>query len=264
MCLLIIPLFITAHWLDIVDILLVALMFYQFYRLVKGTAAINVFFGIFTIYLIWQVVKLLQMDLLGEILGQFVSVGILGLIIVFQKEIRQFLLLLGSPRFFGMKSKSFLFWKLNLGSVHHLDIDPIITACQKLSVNKTGALIVLARENELRQFTETGEMIDSRISEQLLENIFFKNSPLHDGAVIIRFNRIVAARCILPVSGSKKIPFNFGLRHRSAVGITEQSDCVSLIVSEESSKIAYCRNGKLHPEILPAQLKTFLEEEFNQ
>lgn len=261
---LMVPVFITIHWIDIVDVLMVALMFYQLYRLAKGTAAINVFLGIFTIYLIWQIVKFLQMDLLGEILGQFVSVGILGLVIVFQKEIRQFLLLLGTPRFFGKKTKRFLFWKMNFGSVHHLDIDPVITACQKLSVNNTGALIVLARENELRQFADTGEMIDSRVSEQLLENIFFKNSPLHDGAVIIRFNRIVAARCILPVSGNKKIPFNFGLRHRSAVGVTEQSDCFSLIVSEETGKIAYCRNGKLYPDILPSQLKTFLEEEFNQ
>lgn len=254
---------VSFRWLDAVDIFFVAILFYQSYRLVKGTAAINVFFGIITIYLLWQVVKLLQMELLGEILGQFISVGILGLIIVFQKELRQFLLLLGTPKFFGKSTKKFLFWRLNVSNENNLDTDPLIKSFQKMSVSHTGALIVISRKNELRQYIETGEIIDARISEQLIENIFFKNSPLHDGAVIIHQNRIVAARCILPVSADKKIPFNFGLRHRSAVGISEQSDCIAIIVSETTGDISYTKQGKLYTGIVPAQLKNILEEEFN-
>ncbi len=254
---------VSFRWLDAFDIFLVAILFYQSYRLVKGTAAINVFFGIITVYLLWQIVKLLKMELLGEILGQFISVGILGLIIVFQKELRQFLLLLGTPKFFGKSTKKFLFWRLNVSKEINLDIDPLLKSCQKMSVSNTGALIVISGKNELKQYIDTGEYIDARISEQLIENIFFKNSPLHDGAVIINHNRIVAARCILPVSADKKIPFNYGLRHRSAVGISEQSDCIAIIISETNGGISYTKNGKLFTNIVPAQLKNILEEEFN-
>ncbi|MCX6230974.1 MAG: diadenylate cyclase CdaA [Bacteroidetes bacterium] len=249
--------------LDIIDIVLVAYLFYELYKLIKGTAAINIFIGIISIYLMWKLVRILEMELLTEILGQFISVGVIALIVVFQPEIRRFLLLLGTPGFISKKSKRFLFWRIYMGNESSLNIDPIIQACQKMSQSKTGALLVIANKNELQTFVNTGDLIEANISMQLLENIFFKNSPLHDGAVIIVNNRIRAARCILPVSGNRNISHDLGLRHRSAMGITEQSDAIAIVVSEQSGKISYCKKGELTLDIQPSQLKDFLDEEFN-
>jgi len=249
--------------LDIIDIVLVAYLFYEIYKLIKGTAAINIFIGILSIYLIWKLVRALEMSLLAEILGQFISVGVIALIVVFQPEIRRFLLLLGTPGFISKKSKRFLFWRIDVSNENNLSIDPIIQACQKMSYSKTGALMVIANKNELPTFVNTGEIIEANVSKQLLENIFFKNSPLHDGAVIIVNNRIRAARCILPVSGNRNISHDLGLRHRSAMGITEQSDAIAIVVSEQTGKISYCKKGELFMDIQPSQLKDFLEEEFN-
>jgi uncharacterized protein (TIGR00159 family) len=203
------------------------------------------------------------MELLSEILGQFISVGVIALIVVFQPEIRRFLLLLGTPGFISKKSKRFIFWRINIGNENMLNIDPIIQACQKMSHSKTGALLVIAKKNELQTYVNTGEIIEANVSMQLLENIFFKNSPLHDGAVIIVNNRIRAARCILPVSGNRNISHDLGLRHRSAMGITEQSDAISIVVSEQTGMISYCKRGELNLNIQPSQLKDYLEEEFN-
>ena len=249
--------------LDIVDILLVAYLFYELYKLIRGTAAINIFIGILAIYLIWKLVRDLEMTLLSEILGQFISVGVIALIVVFQPEIRRFLLLLGTPGFIRKKPKRFMFWKINLLNENILSIDPILQACQRMSNNKTGALIVIARKNELQTFVNTGIMLDATISTPLIENIFYKNSPLHDGAMIIIDNKIRAAKCILPVSGNRNISNDLGLRHRSAIGITEQSDAITIVVSEQTGKISYCKMGQLTNDIQPAQLKNLLEEEFN-
>ena len=247
---------------DIIDIILFALLLFEVYNLIKGTAAIKIFIGIIAVYLVWKVVKAAQMQLLTEILGQFISVGFIALIVVFQPEIRQFLLLLGNTRIIRTHPRRFLFWKFKITSSIRLHIDKIVKACQKLADTYTGALIVLARQNELNTYVETGQVIDAKISETLIETIFFKNSPLHDGALIISGNDIRAARCILPVSGNPIIPVKYGLRHRAAVGITEKSDAVAIIVSEERGKISFSNQGELIEEVTPSELSKLLEKAF--
>ncbi len=255
--------FIDIRLADIIDILLVAFLLYALYNLLKGTAAINIFFGIVAIFLLWKFVSAMQMEMVSEILGAFISVGFIALIVVFQPEIRQFLLLIGTPKFMNKTGKRFAFLNFTISKAPNLDVDPIINACRKMSANKTGALIVIAKLNELRQYSETGEILDSRISDELIQNIFFKNSPLHDGAVIIVNNKIRSARCILPVSISKKISVGLGLRHRAAVGITEKTDAISVVVSEETGEISYSKKGVLIHNVKPSHLKNFLEKEFN-
>jgi uncharacterized protein (TIGR00159 family) len=254
--------FIEIKLTDIIDILLVAFLLYELYQLLKGTAAMNIFFGLVAFFLLWKLVTALQMELLSEILGAFISVGFIALIVVFQPEIRQFLLLIGTPRFINKTHSRMSFFKFNVIKQPSLDVDPIVTACRKMSMTKTGALIIVAKLNELRQYVETGQILDARISDELLLNIFFKNSPLHDGAVIILNNRIKSARCILPVS-SKKLSVSLGLRHRAAVGVTERTDAIALIVSEETGEISYSKKGILVQNVTPSHLKNFLEKEFN-
>ncbi len=253
--------FLHIRFLDVLDILLVALLIYEMYTLLKGTAAINILLGIASIFILWRVVKAFEMELLTEILGAFISVGFIALIIVFQPELRRFLLLLGTPTFIHRNGPRFLFWKFAYRDAP-TDIDPIIQACRRMALSKTGALIVMARHNQLDEFTETGELIDAKISAQLIENIFFKNSPLHDGALIIVDNKMKAARSILPVSANPDLPSHMGLRHRAAVGLTERSDAIAIIVSEQTGKISYSMKGKIYPNVEPAQLKQVLEREF--
>ncbi len=249
------------RFLDVVDVILVAVLLYFLYNFLKGTVAINIFFGIIAIYLLWKLVEVLEMKLLSEILGQFIGVGVIALIVVFQPEIRKFLLLLGTSTFARKKRSWFLFWKVDVSSNLSQYIDHIVKACQKMSTTKTGALIVIGRVNELKQTIETGEMLDAQISEHLIETIFFKNSPFHDGAVIIMDDRIRAARCILPVSKNAKLPTYYGLRHRAAIGITEQSDAIAIIVSEQTGAISFSVEGKLTTNLMPAKLKDLIEKE---
>lgn len=253
--------FIEIKALDIVDILLVAFLLYMLYNLLKGTVAINIFFGIVAFYLLWKLVTALEMEMLSEIFGAFISVGFIALIVVFQPEIRKFLLMLGTPGFINKKGKGHSFFRFDLKKQIKLDLDSIFDACQKMAKTKTGALIIIARKSELEQYVKTGAHIEAAISVDLIESIFFKNSPLHDGAVIIHDNKIKAARCILPVSENTKIPHQFGLRHRAAIGITEQSDAIALIVSEESGEVSLALNGELLPEKTPAQIKKLLLQE---
>ena len=248
---------------DIIDIILFAILLYEIYNLVKGTAAIRIFIGIIAVYLLWKIVKTLQMQLLTEILGQFISVGVIALIVVFQPEIRQFLLMVGNTRIIKNQRKRFLFWRFKINNPVNLNIDKIVKACQKMAETKTGALIVIAQQNELAQYIATGQPVEAKISEVLIETIFFKNSPLHDGAVVIIGENIRAARCILPVSNKPNIPSFYGLRHRAAVGITEKSDAIAIIVSEERGEIAYSYEGRLYENISPASLSNFLENLFN-
>lgn len=254
--------FITIRWLDVIDILLVAILFYQLYSLIKGTGTINIFIGIIAIYLIWVLVKASEMELLTEILGQFISVGMIALIIVFQQEIRQFLLLLGSPNFLKKGSKSFINIKWQLNQLEGLDIEPIVNACESMAASHTGALIVIARKNELKPYVETGELLNASISKQLFENIFFKNSPLHDGAVIISGNRIKAARCVLHVSEKAGFPSYVGLRHRAAAGIAEESDAIAIVVSEQRGEISVAQSGVLTINIKAQKLRELLIREF--
>ena len=247
---------------DIIDIVLFAFLLYEIYNLIKGTAAIRIFIGIIAVYVIWKVVKTLQMQLLTEILGQFISVGVIALIVVFQPEIRQFLLALGNARVIRNQRKWFRFWKVKINNPVNMEIGSIVKACQKMSSTRTGALIVISRQNELRSYIDTGQVVDARITEVLLETIFFKNSPLHDGAVIISGTTIRAARCILPVSNKGDIPSHCGLRHRAAIGLTEKSDAIAIIVSEERGKISVSIDGNLNENVTPAELSTILENQF--
>ncbi len=256
------PLFIAFRWIDAIDIVLVAFLLFEIYNLVKGTGAISIFLGIVAVILLWKVVNALEMVLLSQILGAFISVGFIALIVVFQPEIRQFLLMLGSPSFMQDRRRRFLFWKVPLANDENLDIDLLAKSCQRLGQSGTGALILIAKANELPEYVQTGELIEGRLSDALIESVFFKNSPLHDGAMVIADNRVKAARCILPVSNNPKIPAELGLRHRAAIGITERTDAIALVVSEETGEISIAREGVIVQNVKPSQVKDFLEKEF--
>lgn len=251
-------LFIQIRIIDIIDILLVALLLFGLYRLLKGTAAISIFIGIVAIFLIWQLVNALQMELLSSILGAFVSVGFIALIIIFQPEIRRFLFTIGIHTKNGRIKGLRLIRSKNKNTT--LDTETICQACASMALIKQGALIVITRENSLADIVLTGITIDARISKPLIENIFFKNSPLHDGAMIISDNKIVAARCILPVSNNNELPGHYGLRHRSAVGVSENNDCVVLVVSEETGIISLVKEGTI-TTLEPSNMKEVLEKE---
>ena len=247
---------------DIIDIFLVACLIYWIYKLMRGTNVMRIFWAVVIIYGTWIVVSFLKMRLLTEILGQFISVGILALVVVFQPEIRRLLLLVGTKTSIGGDSvkKRFLSWKRNTGQDSRLNFDAYIQACLHLSQTKTGALIVFARNNDVSDILHTGQSLAAPVSAPLLEALFFKNSPLHDGAVIARGETLLAARCILPVSSNLDIDPNLGLRHRSAIGVTEQTDTIAVIVSEETGAISYAMGGVIHHNVTPLALKQFLEQ----
>ena len=253
-----IDLFIQVTVFDIIDILLVAGLFYGLYRLLKGTSAMSIFIGIVAIFLIWQLVKALHMEMLTAILGAFVSVGFIALIIIFQPEIRRFLFTIGDQAREGKLAQRFKF--LRVRSNVDLDIDSVAKACINMSDIKQGALILLTRKNNMDDIVTTGVVVNADISHSLIENIFFKNSPLHDGAMVIRHNRITAARCILPVSNKTNIPGHYGLRHRAAIGVTEVNDCIALVVSEETGNISMVTGGEIRT-INPSELKDIIEKE---
>lgn len=236
--------FLNFGLLDFIEIILVAVLLYYVYKLVKGTAAINIFIGIVIIFVIWQITKALDMKVLSTIFFAFIDVGILALFIVFQQEIRKFLLMIGSTNFATKRSfvKHFKFLKQEINT--DTDVEAILEACTKMSATKTGAIIVIERNNSLEFVKDSGDAMDMEINVPTLETIFFKNSPLHDGAIIIEGNRVTATRVILPVSKSTMIPQRFGLRHRAAVGITEKTDALVLVVSEETGQISYIRDGE--------------------
>jgi len=189
---------------------------------------------------------------------------VIALIVVFQPEIRQFLLMLGNTRIIHNHKRKFLFWKFKVGHPIIKSIDAIVMACQKMAESRTGALIVIARESQLGSFVETGQAVNSNISELMLETIFFKNGPLHDGAVVILGDTIRAARCILPVSKQEQIPSRYGLRHRAAIGITEKSDAIAIVISEERGSISYSTEGKMNERVSPAELSEFLNAAFSK
>lgn len=230
---------------DFIDILLVAILLYYIYKLVRGTVAINIFIGIVIVWGFWKLTELLDMNMISSILGDFMKVGLVALIIVFQQEVRKFLLMIGSTNFANKRNfiKHFKFLKQEASAIN-TDIDSVLNACEKMSISKTGALIVIKRNNSLDFVKSTGDKMHIEISQPIIESIFYKNSPLHDGAAIIENNNIVATRVILPVSNERNIPLRFGLRHRAAVGITEKTDALALIVSEETGMITYIKNGE--------------------
>ena len=253
-------LFIQFSVFDCIDIILVEALFFGLYRLLKGTSAMSIFIGIVAIFLIWQLVKFLQMEMLTAILGAFVSVGFIALIIIFQPEIRRFLFTIGAQAQEGKLARKFKF--LRVRSNVDLDIDSITKACLNMSDIKQGALILITRKNNIDDIVATGVVVNADISHSLIENIFFKNSPLHDGAMVIRHNRITAARCILPVSNKTNIPGHYGLRHRAAIGVTEVNDCIAIVVSEETGNISMVTGGDIQT-VKASELREMIEKELN-
>ncbi|MBJ6369711.1 diadenylate cyclase CdaA [Snuella sedimenti] len=230
--------------IDIIDVILVALLLYYIYKLVKGTVAINIFLGIIIIYLVWRLTDFLNMELLTSIFGGFMKVGIIALIVVFQPEIRKFLLMVGSTNF-NRRGKFFKQLKfLKTETSDTTDVDAIVSACNKMAMSKTGALIVIERNNNLDFLTSTGDEMNIKVTQPIIESIFFKNSPLHDGAIIVSNNVVKATRVILPVNNEKSIPQRFGLRHRAAIGVTEKTDALALVVSEETGHTSYFKDGE--------------------
>ncbi|MBP0904327.1 diadenylate cyclase CdaA [Mariniflexile gromovii] len=229
---------------DIIDVFLVALLLYYVYKLVKGTVAINIFIGIIIIYLVWLLTNFLNMELLSSIFGGFMKVGIIALIVVFQPEIRKFLLMVGSTNFSkrGKIFKQFKFLKTETSD--ETNVDAILKACIKMANSKTGALIVFERNNNLDFLSTTGDEMNIKVTQPIIESIFFKNSPLHDGAIIVSNNIVKATRVILPLNNEKAIPKRFGLRHRAAIGVTEKTDALALAVSEETGTISYFKDGE--------------------
>lgn len=254
-------LFITLRFLDIIDILLFAILMFQAYRLIKGTAAINIFAGVFALYLVWLFVKALNMHLLSSILGQFIGVGVIALIIVFQPELRKGLLLLGTR---NLSNKRFSFLRFLLGEEEKKEVlksEEIVAAVKHLAENKIGALIVLRKETDLDPLIQIKEILNAETTQRLLISIFIKESPLHDGAVLIYDSKIHAARCILPLS-EQSLDENYGTRHRAAVGITEGTDAIVVVVSEETGQISFVKKGKMRKVSEARRLTTLLNAEF--
>ncbi|MBP3682601.1 MAG: diadenylate cyclase CdaA [Rikenellaceae bacterium] len=249
--------FIHIGIIDIIDIFLVAMMLYYLYRVTRGTNAFSIILGVVMLYLMYVVVRALNMELLSGILGQFIGVGIIAVVVIFQPEIRRFLQMLGLQqnqrisRFFGGENNE-----------DNLDVDSLVKACIDMGETKTGALIVLQQTSDLSLMAEGGIAVDAKVSPSLLENLFFKNSPLHDGAIIINRNRVVAARCILP-STQSQVPKSYGTRHRAALGMSEVSDAIILVVSEETGALSIAQGGVIQRDIEPEKFKSVLVRRLN-
>lgn len=226
---------------DIIDIIIVAILMYESFRLLKRSGAVNLFWGILAFVIVWWLaVYILKLEVTGAIFDRIISVGAIALIVIFQEEIRAFFSRIGS-RF------SWLTAPTNTAAAHSERlIEHIVTACEHMAATRTGALIVIAAEADLTEYSSTGELLDAAASSRLIENIFFKNTPLHDGALIIKAGRLHSAACILPVSKNQQIPTHYGLRHRAALGITEHTDALAIIVSEETGAISVARKGEIH------------------
>ncbi len=248
---------------DFIDIFCVALMLYYIYRLMKESRSLNVFIGVLVFIVTWLFVsQVLEMRLLGSIMDKLVSVGVIAIIILFQEEIRKFLYNLGTHR----KVNSLLRLFSSGDKKERVDMEaimPVVMACMSMSKGKVGALIVIERLSPLDEIVETGDIIDANINQRLIENIFFKNSPLHDGAMVISNKRIRAAGCILPVSHSIDIPKELGLRHRAAMGISQDSDAIAVVVSEETGRISVAIKGQFHLRLSAEQLESILTRELD-
>jgi diadenylate cyclase len=251
------PLQITVF--DIIDIFLVAIILFQIYRIIRGTAAFTIFIAIFFIYVFWIIVKALNMELVSALLGQVIGVGVLALIIVFQQEVRRFLLVLGNRYLPGSRfSLGRFFSAVGKDSANISEAEEIVRACEQMAAKKTGALIVIGRKSSLDLYYDRGEILKAQISAELLETIFFKNTPLHDGAVLIEGHMILAARCPLPSTERVDVDPHFGMRHRAAIGMSEHSDALILVVSEESGFISVVEGGEIRENITPHELRTIL------
>ena len=249
--------FLRIGWIDVVDVLLVTVLFYQLYKLLTGSVALKIFLGLMSLYLTYLVVKAAGMELLTSILGQFMSVGVIASVVLFQQEIRRFLLNIGKAT--ALERVRMFSWRRETGG-QRMSITPFVEAAKSLSGKNTGALIAFTLSTELKFYADSGDLIDAAISKRLLMSIFNKTSPLHDGAVIIANGRINAARCILPVSENPDVPASMGLRHRAAIGLTEITDAVVLVVSEETGQVSLVRSGEVFRNLAPADLRARLNE----
>ena len=256
------PLFLHIRLLDILDILLVAVLMYQFYMLLRGTVAVNIIIGIVTIYLFWGVVKMLKMDLLSSILGQVIGVGVIALVIVFQPEIRRFLLIIGTRYVAKNRLRLESFFKMDFDTRPAVRIKSILKAVIHLSNNKIGALIVIKRKSTLDIHAQAGDILNANTSSRLIISIFNKNSPLHDGAIIMDEDKIFAARVVLPVTEQPDLPPEYGLRHLAAIGITEVTDAFVVVVSEETGQVSWAENGQLKKGVSHKELMFELEKKF--
>lgn len=246
---------------DIFDILIVASLLYYLYKLMKESGSINIFYGVLAFIMVWVVAsELLGMRLIGSILDKFMSIGMLILVIIFQDQIKRFLVDLGSHNRWRFIRKLISHHKGQQEADAHKWIMPIVYACMNMAKTKTGALIVIQQSVSLENYEKTGDRINAEINARLIENIFFKNSPLHDGALIISHGRLAAAGCILPVSHDTDIPRSLGLRHRSALGISQATDALAIIVSEETGNISVAHHGRIQVKLSSAELEQILSE----
>lgn len=256
--------FLEITFWDIVDVVIFGYLLYLIYKLLKGAVAFYIFLGLIMLYGMWWVFKLMNMNLMSTMLGQFTNIGVILLIVVFQPEIRQFLIMLGTTatkqRFSFLKKLRNLEGFGDAGSKKENLIEEIKGALMSMSKSKTGALILFTREDQLSAFKSSGVHLDARISHLIIESIFEKNSPMHDGAMIIVRDRVFAASCILPISYDPSLPLKFGLRHRAAIGASEIADVVAIVISEESGTISYVQGGKIEEIESDAQLTIILEQ----
>jgi uncharacterized protein (TIGR00159 family) len=255
--------FLQLRWLDALDILLVAILLYQLYRLVRGTVAIRIFLGILTLLIVWKLLDALQMELVSNILGQFIGIGAIAVIIIFQPELRTFLIRIGTRSFLS-NSKLSIFRPKADSESRNEGLTIIQTAINHMSATKTGALIVLTGEEDYTKIHETGVRLDAAVNSDLIESIFHKSSALHDGAMLIENERVAFAGCVLPVSERKGLPRHYGLRHRAALGMAEAMNSMALIVSEETGKVSIAQNGKLETLKEPGDAKMRMIAYYNQ
>jgi len=251
--------FLEISVINLVDISLVSMLIYQVYKLLRGSVAIKIFLGFLSIYLVYLLVSALKMELLSIILGQFMGVGVIAAIIIFAPEIRKFLLLVGRSSFLSNENiwQELLFWRKR--ETQAFNISPIIDAAKSLAGSNTGALMVISSNTELKFYAESGDIMDAQLSKRLLISIFNKYSPLHDGAVIIYNGKVKAARCILPVT-ERDVPAQFGLRHRAAIGMSEATDTLVLIVSEETGQVSLAKNGKILHNLSFQEIREFVND----
>jgi len=256
--------FLKFNFFDVLDIVLVALLVYQLYVLIKGTIAANIFIGLALVCVLYFVVKGLHMKLLTGILENFMNAGIICIVVVFQQEIRRFLLLVGKNATLQRNKAwwQYFFGKTEIEKNNYGRIKPIVDACKSMKQTRTGALIVFTKYYDEQFYQNSCELLDAKISKRLLESIFQKTSPLHDGAVVVSGNKIKSASCILPLTDKTDLPPQFGLRHRAGIGVTESNEATAIIISEETGEISYAKQGHVKMNISFAELEKLLNKDF--
>lgn len=255
--------FLEVSIADILDILLLGLIIFFAFKWLRGSSAVSIFVAIVSLYLIRVVVSAFNMRLMTALMETVLDVGVLALIVIFQPEIRKFLISLGNRYMNNAKGRAIInriFGKNTANITDSQTVNDLTEACRRMSEDKTGALIVIAHKVPLDDIISTGDQIDAAIHRRLILNLFFKNSPLHDGALVIVGNRLTAARCTLPITERTNIPANYGMRHKAAIGITEETDADAIIVSEETGNVSFAKGGKVTPIQNINELKLLLNE----